>query len=552
MRRPVLTLILLSALTLGLGLGRPAITDSDEAFYAEAAREMVESGDWLTPHFNYHDRFEKPVLYYWLTAATYLAAGPTEWAARLWSAFSGVGLVLLTRSIATRYSAPTASRDAGWLAGAIVATCFGCAAMARWALPDLPLAFCITLCITSALEANLGDSRGSTRAWLLCGFAAALGFLMKGPVAVVVPALVLAPIWWRERAHVTGLVTGLSVAALVFAVVGLPWYLAMWSEHGTKYLEGFFLDDNLKRFTTAQFNERRIPGNYLAVLVGGFFPWSAYLVALPARSLTALWRGARTLTREEWRLVIWILAPLVFFSVSVGQQPRYILPLIAPLAALLASAICRRVDEAAPHPRVELRWATWITAGLLVAVAVALIRVQPLFVNAYPLAFGAGATVTVLSAVALAVVALRGAWQRLPVVLVGVSALLILTVQLGVLAGKRPEPVEAMARLVAAQRLGDEPVAVYQVFVRNLVFYTGRKQVELYDVDKVVQFLNSPERVLLVIRRTDLDELPFSPDLTVRTLATVPYLNTANLKLGTLLAPDPSKQIETALLVTNR
>ena len=65
-------------LTFFLGLGRPAITDSDEGFYAEAAREMVESGDWLTPHFNYSDRWQKPVLYYWLTAATYLVAGPTE------------------------------------------------------------------------------------------------------------------------------------------------------------------------------------------------------------------------------------------------------------------------------------------------------------------------------------------------------------------------------------------------------------------------------------------------------------------------------------------
>ena len=64
MRRPVLTLILLALLTFFLGLGRPAISDSDEAFYAEASREMVESGDWLTPRFNYADRWQKPVLYY--------------------------------------------------------------------------------------------------------------------------------------------------------------------------------------------------------------------------------------------------------------------------------------------------------------------------------------------------------------------------------------------------------------------------------------------------------------------------------------------------------
>ena len=89
MRRPVLTLLLICAFTYGLGLGGPAITDSDEAFYAEASREMVESRDWLTPRFNYEDRWQKPVLYYWLTASTYLVTGPTESAARLWAALSG-------------------------------------------------------------------------------------------------------------------------------------------------------------------------------------------------------------------------------------------------------------------------------------------------------------------------------------------------------------------------------------------------------------------------------------------------------------------------------
>ena len=100
--RPVLTLLFLSSLTFFLGLGMQAITDSDEGFYAEAAREMVESGDWLTPHFNYTERWQKPALYYWLTAATYVVFGPTELAARLWSSLSGIGLVLLTWAIARR------------------------------------------------------------------------------------------------------------------------------------------------------------------------------------------------------------------------------------------------------------------------------------------------------------------------------------------------------------------------------------------------------------------------------------------------------------------
>ena len=93
-------LLLLCGLTFVLGLGQPAITDSDEAFYAEAAREMVASGDWVTPHYDFEPRFQKPILYYWLTAAAYRAAGASEWTARLWSALSGVGLVLVTAHVA--------------------------------------------------------------------------------------------------------------------------------------------------------------------------------------------------------------------------------------------------------------------------------------------------------------------------------------------------------------------------------------------------------------------------------------------------------------------
>src|SRR4030095_4846699 len=106
----------LAALPFCLGLGRQAITDSDEAYYAEAAREMVEGGDWLTPHFNYENRWQKPVLYYWLTATLYELTGPTEAGARFWSALSGVGLVLVTFAVARTTGAST---PAAWLGAAI-------------------------------------------------------------------------------------------------------------------------------------------------------------------------------------------------------------------------------------------------------------------------------------------------------------------------------------------------------------------------------------------------------------------------------------------------
>jgi 4-amino-4-deoxy-L-arabinose transferase-like glycosyltransferase len=544
MRRSVLTLTLLSCCTFFLGLGRPAISDSDEAFYAEAAREMVEGGDWLTPHFNYEERWQKPILYYWLTAATYAAFGASEWAARWWSAFSGLGLVLLTWSAARRL---TERDDAAWLAGAIAATCYGYFAMARLALPDLPLTFFMTLAIWSAL----------TERWLMAGAAAGLGLLMKGPVALVIPALVLVPIWWRERVFAAGTpaLTGprgkpIALAGLVCAAVALPWYAAMTLEHGTAYLQSFFVGDNLERFATDRFNEPRALWFYLPIVLGGMMPWSIYLVALPWRSLSRVAQRRRRLTGAEWRLLLWAVVPLLFFTISIGKQPRYILPVLPPLAILLARSMMTRIADPARGP--ALAAATWGTAALYATVALLLYRAQPLFISAYPQLTMAAVIIIASAAALLAWTATTHRWNRLPARAAASAALLLLSFQFGALAGVRPEPVERMAALVREHRHGNEPVGTYQAFVRNLVFYSRFKHVDLYDEGVALTFLKSPERVLVVLRAADLPRLQAIAGVPVRPVAELQYLNAAGVRLRTLLSPIPAQDFETILLVTNR
>ncbi len=234
MRRSLAPLLVVAGLTFLAGLGAPAITDSDEAFYAEAAREMIESGDWLTPTFNYEPRFQKPILYYWLTAATFGVTGPGPGAARLWSALAGVGLVFVTAGLARRWY----DDDTALVAGAIVATSFGYVALGRMALPDLPLAFFITGTIGAALIA-VGDRVPRPRRWLLlAAAAAALGFLTKGPLAVVIPGLVVAPIVAIERRTSRLNAADLVLAAVVFVAVAVPWYFAMGWLHGARLPEG--------------------------------------------------------------------------------------------------------------------------------------------------------------------------------------------------------------------------------------------------------------------------------------------------------------------------
>jgi 4-amino-4-deoxy-L-arabinose transferase-like glycosyltransferase len=540
-------LLLLSSLTSLVGLGQAAITDSDEAYYAEAAREMVVGGDWLTPHFNFRDRWEKPVLYYWLTASTYLVTGPTEYAARLWSALAGIGLTFLTWSMA-RHAGATPS--GAWLAGAIVATTFGCVSMARSALPDLPLAACITATMWAMLHAvDAGTSRPWW--WIVAGAAAGLGFLMKGPIAIVVAGVALVPIWWRERAtlHISPQHVGL--AALVALAVGLPWYAAMTATHGWPYLQSFFVADNFERFATARYNEPRPFWFYAPVVLGGLLPWTAYLVTLPATRVGERGPGARFLTRWEWRLSLWALMPLLFFSASVGQQPRYVLPVLPPLAVLLACGITSRTEPGARAETGRVRIGTWITAFVLLTCAALLVRLQPLF-EPPPAVFWSVVVATGACAAGLAWIAAAGRWSLLPVALAVSAAVLQTSVMVVALAGGRPAAVEQMAAMVRVHRTGSERLAPYRVFARNLVFYTGMPQVELFDDAQARTFLESRDRVLMVVQPADLARLSVGLATSPRTLGQVDYVNTADIRLRTILAPDPTTLRQRVLLVANR
>jgi 4-amino-4-deoxy-L-arabinose transferase-like glycosyltransferase len=543
----------LSCLTCVLALGRPAITDSDEAFYAEAAREMVESGDWLTPNFNYIDRWEKPVLYYWLTAALYLVAGAEAWAARAWAALSGIGLVLLTWVAGKRL---TSDEDTAWLAGAIVATSYGCFAMARSALPDLPLAFTVSAVIWLAFRAS--QSRGSRvrlRWWLGAGLAAGLGFLIKGPVALVVPAVVLLPAWWQAREQVRLSFTEVAVAGATCVAVAAPWYIAMTMEHGVAYLESFFLSDNIARFTTDQFNEPRPLWFYLPVLLGGFMPWTGYMLTAPVFNFTEIARGRRTLTDHEWLLVLWVAMPLIFFTLSVGKQPRYILPVLPPLAILLARSVLRRAHEAvagSSSANRRLLMATWATAGLYVLLAFLLMRIQIILPDMSHIVSWIAVTGLLIGATGLAITAIYRKWRYLHLVMTGAATLLMLATLYGFLSTGRPSPVERIASMVVTERSADEPVAVYGAFVRNLVFYTGIPQVPLYNEEQAITFLRSEERILMAVRERDLQRLERLAGVSVQIIGKTSYLNTSAIRLEALLWPLPAQDLATVLLVTNR
>lgn len=545
MRRSTLLLILIGSITFLAGLGRPAIGDSDEAFYAEAGREMVQSGDWLTPHYNFEVRFQKPVLFYWLVSLTYVAAGVGEAQARLWAGLAGIGLALVTAAAGRRWFDETT----GLLAGAIVATSFGYFSIGRLSLPDLPLAFFITLTIWSALAGTLDEPRRMGFWLAIAGLSAGAGFLTKGPVGLVVPAIVLGPIYWRERSRLT-LRPGPVILGCVLAIaVGVPWYAAMAAEHGRVYLESFFVGDNLERFATDRFNDPRPIWFYLPIVLGGMLPWTPLGAAAVPPAIAAL-RNRQGLSQLTWRLWVWALAPLLLFTISIGKQPRYILPVLPPLALLLARVLIDRVRRTGDRRDPLLQWPAAVVALLLALLAVLIYRARPLIVMV-PAVFvfaAVGAIMLGAGVVFAAAVARRSRYVPGAVAVAGV--LLLAGLQYGLSPAGR-DPVQDMAALVAAHHRNGDPIATFRVFVRNLVFYTGIPQQDLPSEQHVIDYLQQPGRALLVIPADELERIEAASGLKARRLASVLYFNASAVKLRTLLDPDQERDLERVLLVSN-
>ena len=331
----VYMLLALSLLLFVPKLGMPLL-DPDEGLYAEIAREMLTSGDWVIPHVNGLPYLEKPPLYFWLTALTFQLFGPSEWATRLWSAISALGTVLLTWRIGRRlYGAP-----AGLLAGVVVATVVGNALYVRRASTDQLFVFCLTLAMYGFLRDAERPDRGRAR-FLLFYLGAALGVLAKGFLGVVFPVLIVGlglatvrrsglrssvPLGWRELNLVRG--------TALFAIIAVPWHaLVAWR---SPMLFNFYVVDNhLLRFLNARrYVEDDVPSSTLAFLVASFlwaFPWSVFTLARrdPDRSPRGRWRPV---------VVIWLVAVVGLFALSRFKHEYYALPAFPALAVLVGAA----------------------------------------------------------------------------------------------------------------------------------------------------------------------------------------------------------------------
>lgn len=340
----LLLILVLGGVLFFLGLGELGLTDRDEGSNAEAAREMVESGDWVTPTLNGEPRFAKPVFIYWLMSGAYRLFGVSEFTARLPSAVFGLALLLLHYGFLSRLRDPTT----GLVGALMLLVNIEIVAIGRLALTDSVLIFFTT---ASLYGFWLGfHGKAPDRRWLWLFYAGmAVGTLTKGPIGVAVPLLAVVPYLtlthqWRRFWQIGFPVAGL----LLFVALAVPWYAAMLAIHGSRYTTSARAD-TVGRFLTVIGGHGGTVFFYVPVLFFGFFPWSGFLPAALHQALRK-WRGYWQDRRGE-RIgeagdlelfaALWLAAGFVFFSASATRLPHYIGPLY-PAAAILTATYWAR------------------------------------------------------------------------------------------------------------------------------------------------------------------------------------------------------------------
>lgn len=375
-------------------LGALGLLGPDEPRYASIAKNMAQTGDWVTPRLYGSPWFEKPILYYWTAGVGYLLHFSDEWAARLPSALGALAAALCIAWLGLKFEgtneedANTASSLSPWsparLAPLIFATSVAAIGFARAATPDMLFAASITLAMGAAaiILRDAGALRGSSHPTnaapvnrkntlaplLLFGAFIGLAVLAKGPAAIILAggAVLIWALATRRWRAAFRLLHPYGIAA--FCVVALPWY-ALCAVRNPDFLRIFILQHNFERYLTPMFHHPQPFWFFVPITLLAMLPW-AVLIIPAARDGLWLWRERSWHDSPGFFFVCWALFPIIFFSFSDSKLPSYILPAIPALALVLAISLSRLVGEesaisSAIFVALGLTWIGFAAGGLV-------------------------------------------------------------------------------------------------------------------------------------------------------------------------------------------
>ncbi|SFM04794.1 glycosyltransferase family 39 protein [Rugamonas rubra] len=331
-------------------LGVRTLVPPDEGRYAEMAREMLATGDWVTTRLNGIKYFEKPPLQAWMNALSFAAFGLGDWQARLWTGLCGLGGVLLTGYAGHKVFGPRA----GFYAALALGSSLFWVACGQIDSLDMGLSGMTTIALCALLLAQRDDAGAAERRnWMLvCWAGMALAVLAKGLIGLVLPGAVLVLYTLAARDWAIWARLHLVKGLLLFFAIATPWFVLV-ALKNPEQPHFFFIHEHFERFLLKTHHREGAWYYFFVMLIPGILPW---LGVLP-QSLFAALRRERSTFQPKLMLLVWAVFIFFFFSYSSSKLPGYILPIFPALALLVAVYL----ENASRRQRM-------LAAGLLVAV----------------------------------------------------------------------------------------------------------------------------------------------------------------------------------------
>jgi 4-amino-4-deoxy-L-arabinose transferase-like glycosyltransferase len=479
------------------GLGRPALWEPDEGRYAEVAREMVVSGDYVTPHNDWVRYFEKPPLVYWLTAASLKVFGTNEFAVRCQAAFFSAGQVGITEA----FGEALFGIAAGLFAALVLALSPLFFAFARFATPDPALAFFFTGALAAFYAAAKAPSfrRGIGRRWMFAASAMlALGTLTKGPVALFL-AGAIALVWLIVEGRLAdSLQIPWLACALIYLVVALPWFVIA-AYRNPDFLRFYVIHEHLHRYL-ANTEHGWGPWFFIPIVIAGTWPWF-YFIPLGILKLSRNSDAVSASQSSAFRfLLLWFAVVFVFFSIPRSKLGEYILPALPSLAIIAGYGLTSL-------SRLPIHRTSRILTGLLIlnslitigAAAIAIfthdglsldLRID-LIIAALALSIGSG----------LALIASNYRRPRLMSAGIAIGVLLMMISLMK--ARLDAAPLYTYRKLAIAIRPYLAPgckLASYHHQIQALPFYTGHREVLVGYRGELAPFGDSPDALASFIK----------------------------------------------------
>ncbi|MCW9682627.1 glycosyltransferase family 39 protein [Dolichospermum planctonicum UHCC 0167] len=584
-QRPVLAvavsslwLLVIGWIAFGWNLGNVGLIDETEPLFAEASRQMLLTGDWITPFFNGETRFDKPALIYWCQAIAYYIMGVNEWAARTPSVLAAMGVIALAFYTVQWYFTKkdeleqVTNLPRRYLTAAVAAALMALnpemIVWGRTGVSDMLLTGCIGSTLLCFFLGYAQNQRPVVIAnwqfpnqWYLASYVLIAGaILTKGPVGIVLPGLIMiafalyvGKFWqiWREMRPILGMV--------IILALSLPWYILVTWRNGWNFINAFFVYHNIERFTEVV-NGHSAPWYfYFLVVLLGFAPYAVYIPASLVR--LKLWQRKYWLQQERSQhlglfVSLWFLGVFGFFTVSVTKLPSYVLPLMPAAAILVAlswSDLFPTSQNSTPTPITSVRISVWVNVAFLTFISTALFNLTQV-VGPDPAApelyaemeksgiLKYGGIIWLIITLISSILILTHRYRQIIIInLVGFTAFIAISLMPAILImdQQRQLPLRELSALIVELKQPNEELIMVGFKKPTVTFYTKQNVNYIKFSQAALKYIQNPgfsktkSSLLMLIEQEKFQEMDLQPD-TYKSLATKGAYHLIRISLATV------------------